>query len=115
MQGVLTLDESTGEAKQEGAAADSNVPSGDNDDGEKSAGDSALRDGVQTPRAEPSSSPGISLGNFDVLASLNEPEQFALELKKYAEAIVDPRWQAISRAMKGVIEIHEHINAVSKR
>ena len=115
MQGVLTLDESEGKARQEGAVAESPVPAGGDNGGSQIAGDSPQCDSVQAPRAEPSGSPGVSIGNFDVLASLNEAEQFAWELKKYADAIPDPRWQAIAKAMDIVIKQHENINAPTPR
>ena len=112
------MDESNSSTKQQGrlqsdGAKTGNLPeSGGNvpSAGEGIAGGAALGDGVQTLLAEPSSSPGVATSNFDLLAALQEAEQFALAVKGFADLIPDPRWQAISKAMDIAIQAHDRMN-----
>jgi hypothetical protein len=107
---VQTLDESKRTARQEGAVTPSHVPPSGDNGGKESPGGASPRDSVQALPAEPSSSPGVSIGNFDILASLKEAEIFALEVKRFADLIPDPRWQAISRGMDYAIQVHDKLN-----
>jgi hypothetical protein len=81
------------------------------------AGDPPSGNGVQTFRAEPSSSPGVERPNFDMLASLDEPEQFVTALKVWVEEFhyADPKWKGISAALQKVIDDHERANQPSAR
>jgi hypothetical protein len=110
MQGVHTLDESTRKKGQQGAAGESEVLSGGSDGRVQTTGNPTLGDSVPVLPAEPSASPGVSIGNLDILASLKEAELFALEVKKFADLIPDPRWQAISRGMDYAIQFHDKMN-----
>ena len=94
------------------------VPEGDGNTKEP-AEDTAQRDSVPPLPAEHASAagvepphwpPGIEMPNFDLLASLGEAEQFALSVKKFADKIPDPRWQAISQALNYAVMIHDRLN-----
>lgn len=75
----------------------------------------AQLDSMQTLPAEPSSSPGVALPSFDLLASLGEAEQLILSLKGFADLIPDPRWQAISKGLDVIIAAHNDLNKPSAR
>ena len=95
--------------ENESGAEASAVPEG-NGISQEPAPSAVNSDSLPSLPAKPSSSPGIALPNFDLLATLGEAEQFALEVKKFADLIPDPRWQAISKGLDYAIMVHDRLN-----
>jgi len=112
------MDEPQGQTEQQGATDGGPVSEGVGHDSAQVVSHSVQRQGVQAFRAEQLGPGGLEVPSFTLLAALNEPEEFAIELKRYADAVAlmsDPRWVSISKAMDVVIKDHAAHNTTPPR